>query len=356
MARDGGGRLAYADLLRVTAAFAVVVLHLSGAWLGQAPVGSGAWTALCTYDALVRWCVPVFVMLSGAFLLDPQKQVGAKEIALRYIPRVLAALLVWGSLYALLDYGLTGGRPTWAGVRAALGHVLRADTHYHLWFLYAVAGLYLVTPILRAFVRGAGRGSFHGFFLLALLFAGVLPTLGALFPQRMAVPLAWAGQLRVQVVLGYTGYYLAGYYLKSYTLGRAAEFTSYALGVLGAAVTIGGTRALSVRAGAFNDILFGYFSPNVACMAVAVFVLFRYVLGVSDERSRRQRLGGLAKITFGVYLVHDFFIQLLRHFGITTLSFSPALSVFVLSAGVFLASVLVVWPLSKVPLLGRYLT
>jgi surface polysaccharide O-acyltransferase-like enzyme len=91
-------------------------------------------------------------------------------------------------------------------------------------------------------------------------------------------------------------------------------------------------------------------------MAVAVFVLFRYVLGVSEERSRRQRLGGVAKITFGVYLVHEFFLMLLRHFGVTTLSFNPILSVPVLSAGVLVCSLAVAWLLSKIPLLGRYLT
>jgi surface polysaccharide O-acyltransferase-like enzyme len=64
----------------------------------------------------------------------------------------------------------------------------------------------------------------------------------------------------------------------------------------------------------------------------------------------------VAKITFGVYLVHEFFIMLLRHFQISTLSFHPALSVPVLSAGVLICSLAVAWLLSKLPLLGRYLT
>ena len=34
-------------------------------------------------------------------------------------------------------------------------------------------------------------------------------------------------------------------------------------------------------------------------MSTAVFVLFRYLLGVSDERSRRQRFSGVAKVSFG---------------------------------------------------------
>lgn len=119
---------------------------------------------------------------------------------------------------------------------------------------------------------------------------------------------------------------------------------------------MGGTLVRSQLQGQLAHTFYNYDSPNVALMSVAVFVLFRYVLGVSDERSRRQRMSGVARISFGIYLVHDLFIMLLRHFGITPLSFSPILSVPVLTAVVFLCSFAVAWALSKIPFLGRYLT
>ncbi len=97
-------------------------------------------------------------------------------------------------------------------------------------------------------------------------------------------------------------------------------------------------------------------TPNVAAMAVAVFVLFRYVLGISDERDRRRRMSGVARVSFGIYLVHDLFIMLLRALDITTLSFAPALSVPLLTAVVFLLSFAVAWLLSKIPFAGPYLT
>lgn len=259
-------------------------------------------------------------------------------------------------MYAAAEYLLDGGRLTWAGVGNALLGALRGNTHYHLWFLYMILGLYLVTPILRAFVRGASRGDFHWFFLLAFLFASLLPTAFRLWPNATHIVKIWYDRLAIQTVLGYVGFYVAGYYLKEYTLGRLAEAVIYVLGVLGAVATVWGTRVLSLRSGGLDDTLYGYFSPNVVCFAVAVVVLFRYVLGVSDERSRRQRLGGVARIAFGVYLVHDLFLMLLRHFGVTTLSFAPVASVPVLAAGVFLCSLAVAWLISKIPFVGRWLT
>lgn len=347
-----GNRLAYADLLRTAAMLVVIVLHLAGSRLGEVPVDSVEFQVLNAYDGLTHWCVPVFVMLSGMFLLDPKHSLPPSRL-LGHILRLLAALLVWGTAYALVGQVSSGGL-NWGSVRAALCQVLLGKTHFHLWFLYMMVGLYLITPILRAFVRGAGRGDFHWFFLLVFLFGSLLPTLLRLWPNQ-AVKL-WIKNLDLHLVLGYAGYYVLGYYLKTYTLGRAAEYLVYVLGVLGAAVTVGGTAWLSRQRGELVQTLYNYDSPNIVLMSVAVFVLFRYVLGISEERSRRQRVSGVARVSFGIYLVHVFFFMVMDKLNISVLSFPPVLAVPVLAAAVFLCSFAVSWLISKIPLVGRYLT
>ena len=352
MGKTVGGRLAYADLLRCAAMLAVIVVHVSGGSLEAAAVGSPAFQVLNLYDGLAHWCVPVFVMLSGMFLLDPGHSLPLSKL-LGHILRIAVALAVWGTAYAVVwQFQLYG--VSWAGVRTALYQVLLGKTSFHLWFLYMLIGLYLVTPILRAFVRGASRGDFHWFFLLVFVFTFLIPTVLRLRPSQTLS--LYVNNLNLKLVLGYVGYYVLGYYLKAYSLSRPAEYLIYVLGILGAAVTVGGTAWLSQQRGMLVQTLYNYDSPNIALMSAAVFVFFRYVLGVSEERSRRQRVSGVAKISFGIYLVHVFFLILLRHFGITALSFVPALSVPVLSAAVFLGSFTVAWPLSKLPLAGKYLT
>ena len=104
------------------------------------------------------------------------------------------------------------------------------------------------------------------------------------------------------------------------------------------------------------QILYDYTSPNVCAFAVAIVVLFRYVLGVSEERSRRQRLSGVARVAFGIYLVHEFFFMLLRFLHISVFSLPPVASVPLLTAVVFLLSFAVAWLISKLPFLGWLLT
>jgi len=356
MAQKIDGRLAYADLLRVFATIAVIVLHLAGSQMGVVSVTSSAWRVFNLYDGLVRWCVPVFVMLSGMFMLDPHRSLPLSKLLFHNALRVLVSLVFWAGVYAVVGYVAAGGRFSWWGLWGAIVAAFRGDTHYHLWFLYMILGLYIVTPILRAFCRGASRSDFHYFFVVAFLFASLLPTAFRFWPNATATLRLWYDRLDVQVVMGYVGYYVAGYYLKEYTISRLAEALIYVFGVVGAVVTVWGTAVLSRQAGGLVDTLYGYFAPNVVCFAVAVFVLFRYVLGVSDERSRKQRLGGVARISFGIYLVHDLFIMILRSLGVTTLSFAPVVAVPLLSAVVFLCAFAVAWLFSRIPFVGHWLT
>ncbi len=350
------GRVAFADLLRVFGIIAVIVLSLTGSTMEHTAVSTQSWWILNLYDGLSRWCVPVFVMLSGMFMLDPKGSSSLSRLFLHNMLRLFLCLLFWGGIYAVVGYAAAGGRFTWHGLWDAILSALRGNTHYHLWFLYIILGLYLVTPILRAFVRGASRKELHYFFVLCFLFASLLPTLFHFWPRSTAPLQVWYDRLEVRMVLGYVGYYVAGYYLKEYTISRLAEAIAYVLGIVGAVVTVWGTAALSRSAGRFTDPLYGWFSPNVVWFSVAIVVLFRYVLGISEERSRRQRLSGTARLVFGMYLVHVFFLMLLDFLGIGVLSFNPVASVPLLTAAVFLCSFALSWLLAHIPFLGNWLT
>ncbi len=355
MAEKINGRVAYADLLRTFATIAVIVLHLAGSQMANVAVGSHAWQIFNLYNSLVRWCVPMFVMLSGMFMLDSKHALPLSKLFFHNCLRIIVCLMFWGAVYALIDYWLAGVF-SWRGLWQAMLNALRGNTHYHLWFCYMILGLYLVTPCLRAFVRGASRADLHYFLLLCFLFASLLPMAFQVWPNATAPLHTWYDRMGVKLVLGYVGYYVAGYYLREYTIGRITEAIIYVLGVLGAIVTVWGTKALSLQYGALNQFFYDYFAPNVAFFAVAIVVLFRYVLGVSEERSRRQRLSHVARIAFGIYLVHDLFIILLRNIGLTTLSFAPVASVPVLTAVVFLLSFALAWLINHIPFIGRWLT
>ena len=350
MAGNSGGRLFYADLLRIAATFAVMVVHISGAWISEVPVDSAAWNILNLYDGLAHWCVPIFIMLSGMFLLDPQRELTLRTLFRRHILRIVVAMVVWSLVYSLATSFLATRTLTVESFAAAVRNLVWGKLHYHLWFLPMILGLYLVTPILRGFVRGATARELQWYFLLVLIVTMLLPTVLALRPSKTVS--SWLTQLDIRVVLSYAGYFVLGYCLKTCVLSPAMERLIYLLGIGGAVWSVLGTVWLSHIAGA-RFTFYNYNTPNVALMSAAVFLLFRRI---SPNGRASKWVTGLSSITFGMYLCHDLFLQVLRGLGVTTLSFSPVLSVPLLSLVVFVCSALLAWLLSKLPLVGRLIT
>nr|WP_308217632.1 acyltransferase family protein [Paenalcaligenes niemegkensis] len=90
------------DTARWLAALAVVLLHCAAVPLTRAlDHGSVDWQWANVYDAATRWCVPVFVMISGVLLLNPDKQESVKRFYLRRARRILPATLFWTVFYLL---------------------------------------------------------------------------------------------------------------------------------------------------------------------------------------------------------------------------------------------------------------
>ena len=120
----------------------------------------------------------------------------------------------------------------------------------------------------------------------------------------------WYYHMMINVVLGYTGIYVAGYYIRAYPLKKPVRLVIYSLGILSAGFTIWGTRYHSLRTGMMKEYVFEYLSPNVVLFSVAVFVLFRYL--PLDRMSPKlcRAFSQISRLSFGLYLCHDIFIML----------------------------------------------
>lgn len=337
-------RVVYFDALRVFASLAVMVLHLAAQHWADVPVDSGAWRAFNGWNSAVRWCVPVFVMISGALFLE--RPIPLKKLYGKHLVRIAVAFVFWSGLYALVNLR----RYELPALKFAVEWI---QGHYHLWFLFMIAGLYLVTPLLRQLVREEALARL--FLLLALVFGFLLPELFSLlkpyFPTIGAALGTSLSYADLRFVGGFSGYFVLGYWLNRRVLSRREEAAIYALGILGFAFTALGTQVLSNRTGAANSLLYGYCTVNVLAEAAAVFTLFKQHCHVSS-----RMVNALSAASFGAYLVHALFIDTLQfRFGVDTLSLSPALSVPLLAAVVFALAYGASFVLGKLPLVRDYL-
>jgi surface polysaccharide O-acyltransferase-like enzyme len=323
-------RMARLDAARWVAAVAVVMLHCAAQWVSDpGAYGSPDWVAANVYDSAARWCVPVFVMVSGALLLDPGKPMPARAFYARRAARICAPLvfwtlfyLVWRSVLGWLDDGQIDISfwPT---------KVAQGQPYYHLWYLYMIVGLYLITPLVRVlYYRGAvssRRWYVAGLFGIALL--------DALYRQAMDTDhgffLTW--------FVPYLGYFIAGRMIFDGELR-----IPYPGPVLTASViaTAAGVFALSDDA-ALNFYFYDYFSLTVMAMSLAAFQCIMTM-------TRLPALSMLAPLTFGVYLIHPVFLDMAQRTG-THATWQAAWSLPIQTLGVFALSAAACWLLRQHP-------
>lgn len=350
-------RVIYADLLRIIAIFGVIMIHTTAnVMLSTLPVGNGVWNIANALTSIVRFSVPLFFMVSGVFFLDPKRDMPIKKIFCKNILRLVSALVFWAVLYELyyvIEAWIKSGEFSWPMLGNGIMKILTGNGHFHLYFIYIMIGLYIVSPVLRVITKHATRRQIEYYLLLFVLFSSVLP-----FIFKIA-PLADFGQnitrLQMYFAVGFVGYFLAGYYFNTYEISKKVTYVIYALGILSWLTSGIGTWWRSTSKGAVDVMLYEGLSPFIMFCSVAVFLAFKNLnlSGLSPKVT--YAISRVAKTSFGIYLMHDFFNMLLASFGIWLKNYNLFVVVPLYSLAVFLVCMVISAGILKIPGVNKYL-
>ena len=297
-------RTVYLDLLRILAMVGVVGIHVAASQFASLPIDSSAWKAMNLWDGLCRWAVPMFAMVSGALFLNPERSVSARSVFRKYLPRIILAYLVWSALYAAIGCG--------GSVRSFLRQLLCG--HYHLWYLYMLAGFYLIVPLLR---RITESDSLTWYFLaLSAVFTFGVPDLILLARTADRV---WGFGLADIVTtlnqytmffltLGFVPYFVLGYALHRRQLSRRETAALCALGLLGFVLSPLLNGRYSAATGAAQVEFFAY---NKFCVLFQTAGVFAAAKAVSPKLSGsvQRMIVRIAACSFGVYLAHPLLLD-----------------------------------------------
>ena len=336
------------DLLKIFACFAVVVIHVSANKWYDVDCTSFDWKVFTVYNCFSRWAVPVFVMISGSLFLKADYTV--VRLYKKYILRIATAFLAWTCVYTAVNY------IRYRNVPDAVKMFFSGD--YHMWYLYMIAGLYMITPLLKKLVEDEKLTRY--FLLLAFVFAFLIPEIisfVSMFSKYAAsIMQDVISKIHLDFVLGYTFYYILGYYLTNLTLSKKQIRTAACLGIVGFIATLGMTVGFTYYKGGLVKLFYDYLTVNILLAAVPVFLLYNKFNKNNFSDKARHIITLLSKYSFGVYLVHVLLIYFLGYFlHLDTLSFNPILSVPVISIIVFTGSYIISAVLNNIPILKKYI-
>lgn len=337
------------DLLRILALLAVISVHCTGMGNDKQSITGYSSSILVFFDSIVTWQVPIYVMISGRFFLDPERDMSFKKI-LKSIGRLMGAFLIWDVIYQ--GYYILSGAyngMNWKGIlsQAVVGP-------YHFWFLYMLVCMYAITPFLRKIAEE--RYLMKYFILLFLLFEfltyyGVgLPVVGSTIEEVLV-------KTNFHFALGYSGYYILGCYLHKYEVSDRLEILLYGIAVIFLIIASAATVRRAGIEGVNGEWYTKYLMPNVAVEAAAIYIFFTKRVGKYHFSGKAIRwISKLSEYSFGVYLIHALVAEIMGNIGISPVIANPFIMLPIIVLFVFIISNILVWGLRSIPYVGKRIT
>jgi surface polysaccharide O-acyltransferase-like enzyme len=330
----------YIDALRAVAVTLVILLHCVGNTLMNAGMlGGKTWWFCNLANAVSRTGVPLFFMISGHLLLGNPKSEDVLKFYKRRFSRLLLPFAVWSLIYyadAVLQ------KTQELSFSAFFGSLINSGTAYHLWFVYSIAAMYLLTPFIARAIRGLTRRELIVFLLICTFASTLRPFLN--------LSLGVYINLFDPLVNGYLGYMVLGYILGSCRPSRPARAIIYIAGVLGFCYAALSIYMKSSPEGIVATVNGGYMLQWFL-VAGAIFTLFKTLGDRLPKRTAKhaKRRGGY-DLTYGVYFIH---VLVLNRLLLAIGDMRPIAGIALSFAGTVIISFAAVYLLSKNALTRR---
>ena len=306
------------DNLRVIATISVVLLHVAAPLLYRYTNFDGSnWLTANFYDSLVRFCVPVFVMITGALLL--KKEYRLADYLKKRVARIIYPFLFWITIYSIHAIIILKNalQLPFLDILTISSSKFGYKTTYHFWYIYMIIGIYLVIPLISRWIRNVKEKEI--LYFLTLWFLVVTLTHPILNDYLPTINLKYFG--------GFIGYLVLGYYLsiKNFDKIKNIKIVSFAIFAFGVFLTAFGTYFLSFYNRQFTADLYTYFSPNVIIAASGLFLFIKHINITNNKLlSIHKRIN---KHSFGIYFVHVMVLFWLNRYGLNGSSFSPIIGI-----------------------------
>lgn len=293
------------DIIRVIALMMIVMVHVSAYMVIYFPDTANAeWAIGNFFNGIARAGVPMFILLSGALLLNEDKSFDTKKFYKRNLMTMvwltIGWLLAYAAFYTFLPL-LDGKSPVWSDFLLYLISFKGTD-YPHLWYMLMVIGMYLMIPVLRLFVKRENKSYIIGIIIVALIFQFGATTADFFTRGYSAAVSDITAKFHLEPATGFIGLLLTGWFLNEYTFKKKTRVLLYGAGVAMAAISIFLVYSMIDTVGNIRDYMFEALSLPAFVYATALFVFLQSAF--KGKAAKGKALSTLADCSFGMYLIH----------------------------------------------------
>lgn len=328
------------DFIRVASMFLVIVIHISNIYSRNfANISLNSYFFATLFNGLSRIAVPLFFMISGSLLIG--KKEDYKKSYLR-VKKIILVLLAWSLIYYFWDIFVMGyDKPLLKTLITSFFTPMKA----HLWFMYALIGFYIILPFIRKIFHNTNVDEDKLFIYLWVFFTGFLYVLRLLL---QTININVSIMYPVPLVQGtyYLGYFVLGYVLYKYLNEiKLSERSLITIFIASLSFVVISTFGVSIIVDGYYEGMFAYRSLFYNLMAASAFV---YILKYGDfiDYKLKKIIEFISPYSFGIYLSHVLFLNLLNKLEITIVHSLVGIPVY--SISLFIISFILVYFLKQI--------
>ena len=330
-------RVVWIDFLRVIGVFGVIFIHVVSNTINTfGGLNPTAHTIYCFIHYFASFAVPLFVMISGMMFLG-KTDLTFKDVFKKYLLKILLIIFVIGAGMILMEEIFINKDVSLDLIRRVFLRLIEGDSWAHMWYLYLVFGLYLLTPVFVLITKNIKQKDYKTFLIIIFILSIVLNSLNKLFDIKIA--------FNTIGISGYIFYYFYGYYLYKYDVSKNYQTLSHILSILCIGYTV--YRAIHINS---LDNVYSYTTLVPFALANSTILLLK---GTNVKKG--DLINAIGICSLGIYVTHQFFINIIyKVIKYDLIVNYPYIGLILYFIVIFSSSLLLTYLLRKIKFVRKY--
>lgn len=281
------------DLLRIISTLTVVAFHVSKNVADSNNISLVGFNICSLINIITRFSVPCFVMLSGAFILNNERNADYKHFYAKSFYKIGIPLIIFSFLMLIISEVSAVLKGT--GYVEPVLSLLKGEFNNY-WFMFMLAGLYFLVPIIIRIKNTISKKCYTiGSFVWLLV---------AMISQLTSTySVSWA----FGIIFSFVGYFLVGNVIYE-NMSRIKFKGLYFIFAIICYALLFVFRDSTLFIKHYENAYSSWFCPLIIISSICVFIAFSGI-------KIKINLGKLSGYTYVIYLLHTkVYIVLLKLF------------------------------------------